>query len=285
MIISIASGKGGTGKTTVSTNLAMSMAGEVQLIDCDVEEPNAHLFILPEQDDTITVDVPVPQVDNDLCNGCRKCLDICQFNALAVIKSSVLTFPLLCHSCDGCRLVCPEEAVSMTTREIGVKEFGHKAHIQFLNGRLNIGEAMAPPLIRSVKTHIRTDIPVIIDAPPGTSCPVITAMTHTDFVLLVTEPTPFGLHDLELAVSAVKLMGIPCGLVINRSDIGDRKVYDFAEREQVPILMEIPFDRKIAESYAAGELFVTRLPQWKDKFKALFADIEAIVNTDKTRGA
>ena len=285
MIISIASGKGGTGKTTVSTNLAMSMAGEVQLIDCDVEEPNAHLFISPENEETLTVGVPVPQVNKDRCNGCRKCLDICQFNAITVIKSSVLIFPQLCHSCDGCRLVCPEGAITMTSREIGVKEFGHKDHIHFLNGRLNIGEAMAPPLIRSVKTHIRQDIPVIIDAPPGTSCPVITAMNHTDFVLLVTEPTPFGLHDLELAVSAVTLMGIPCGLVINRSDIGDKKVYDFAERKQVPILMEIPFDRKIAESYATGELFVTRLPQWKEKFKTLFADIEAIVKNEKTREA
>ena len=285
MIISVASGKGGTGKTTVSTNLAMSMARDVQLIDCDVEEPNVHLFISPEIEKTIPVDVPVPQVDNDLCSGCKKCMEICQFNAITVVKSSVLTFPQLCHSCDGCRLVCPEGAISMTTRCIGEKSFGQKAHIHFLNGSLTIGEAMAPPLIRSVKSHIREDMPVIIDAPPGTSCPVITAMTHTDFVLLVTEPTPFGLHDLELAVSAVKLMGMPCGLVINRSDIGDKKVYEFAEREQVPILMEIPFDRKIAESYAAGELFIMRLPQWKEKFQALFADIEALVNKDKTRGA
>ncbi|MBU0993195.1 MAG: ATP-binding protein [Proteobacteria bacterium] len=285
MIVSIASGKGGTGKTTIATNLAISLERDVQLMDCDVEEPNAHLFIYPEIEKSLAVSVLVPKVDLKKCNFCKKCMDICQFNAITVVKSNVLTFPLLCHSCDGCRIVCPEQAIDMTEREIGMIDMGRKDHMVFLNGRLNIGEAMAPPLIRSVKTHIRKDMPVIIDAPPGTSCPVIAAMKDTDFVLLVTEPTPFGLHDLKLAVSAIKILDIPCGLVINRSDIGDDKVRAFADQEGVPILMEIPFDRRIAESYAIGEPFVNRMPEWKSKFVQLYKDIETKVNGREKKGA
>jgi MinD superfamily P-loop ATPase len=285
MIVSIASGKGGTGKTTISTNMALSLKMSLTLIDCDVEEPNAHLFIHPEIDEIRKVSVPVPEVDMERCSLCKKCVEICQFNAITVVKKTVLIFPNLCHGCDGCRIVCPENAIRMGEREIGVMEIGGKDQIRFINGRLNIGEAMAPPLIRSVKRCINNDEALtIIDAPPGTSCPVITAIKETDFVLLVTEPTPFGLHDLTLAVEAIKILDIPCGLVINRADIGDTHVYDYAREEKIPILMEIPFDRKIAESYAIGEPIIDALPEWKEKFIRLYEAMKTIVNERKRKG-
>ena len=281
MIVSIASGKGGTGKTTISTNMALALERPLTLIDCDVEEPNAHLFIHPEVERKQTISVPVPEVNLDQCSFCKKCVEICQFNAITVLKKTVLTFPNLCHSCDGCRIVCPEGAIQMGKREIGVVEIGKKDQIRFLTGRLNIGEAMAPPLIRSVKGMIGDAENVIIDAPPGTSCPVITAIKDTDVVLLVTEPTPFGLHDLKLAVAAIRVLNIPCGLVINRSDIGDSRVYEFAKQEQIPILMEIPFNRQIAEFYATGRPFVDGMPEWRKRFVRLYEDICGLVKERK----
>jgi MinD superfamily P-loop ATPase len=277
MIISIASGKGGTGKTTVATNLAVSLESDVQILDCDVEEPNAHLFIQPVIEEVKTITTPVPVVDEEKCNLCGKCADICQFKAIIVIGETVLPFHALCHSCRGCVLVCPEKAITETGRELGVIERGHKNGLEFVHGKLRIGEAMSPPLINRVRKYTRDDAITIIDAPPGTSCPVIAAMNGADFVLLVTEPTPFGLYDLKLAVGAVKTLGIPCGLVINRSDMGDDKVNAYAEEEGVPILMEIPFDRSIAEAYSRGELIVDVMPEWKEKFLGLYRRIEEIV--------
>ena len=276
MIISIASGKGGTGKTTVATNLAVSIGSDVQLLDCDVEEPNAHLFLNPVIEEKKSVFTPVPKIDEEKCTFCKKCAEICRFKAIAVIGEMVLTFPELCHSCGGCMEVCPEKAITETGRNLGVIETGHKNNIHFVHGRLRIGEAMSPPLIREVRSYTRPDQFTIIDAPPGTSCPVIAAMKGTDFVLMVTEPTPFGLYDLKLAVEAVKLLGIPTGLVINRSDIGDNRVTEYAEKENLPILMEIPFDRKIAETYSRGELIVEELPGWKEKFLKLYDNIKEI---------
>jgi len=265
MIISIASGKGGTGKTTVATNLAVSIGSDVQLLDCDVEEPNAHLFIDPVIEQTKKVYTPVPKIDEEKCNFCKKCAEICRFRAIAVIKETVLTFPELCHSCGGCMEVCPENAITETGRELGVIEIGHRNGLAFAHGRLRVGEAMSPPLIREVRFQTRSDQFTIIDAPPGTSCPVIAAMKGTDFVLMVTEPTPFGLHDLKLAVEAVKLLEIPRGLVINRSDIGNDDVQTYAKMENLPILMEIPFDRSIAEAYSRGKLIVEEMPEWKER--------------------
>ena len=276
MIISIASGKGGTGKTTVATNLAFSLASEVQILDCDVEEPNAHLFIHPSINEKITVSTPVPEVDRDRCTLCGKCAEICQFKAIIVIGKTVLPFPELCHSCGGCMEVCPEKAITETGRELGIIEKGNKNGLDFVHGRLRVGEAMSPPLIRKVRSFTRSDAIVIIDAPPGTSCPVIAAMKGTDFVLMVTEPTPFGLHDLELAVDAVRVLGIPHGLVINRSDIGDDRVWEYAKRQDLPILMEIPFDRHIAEAYSRGKLIVEVMPEWKEAFLTLYRSIEEI---------
>ena len=276
MIISIASGKGGTGKTTVATNLAVSLDFEVQILDCDVEEPNAHLFIQPHIEETRTITTPVPEVDMEKCNLCGKCGEICQFRAIVVIGETVLPFVEMCHSCGGCREVCPEKAITETTRELGRIEKGHRNGLEFIHGKLRVGEAMSPPLIKSVRQYTRPDMLTIIDAPPGTSCPVIAAMKDADFVLLVTEPTPFGLHDLKLAVGAVRILGIPCGLVINRSDMGDDRVLDYAKKESVPVLMEIPFDRKIAEAYSRGDMIVEAMPEWRERFVQLYQDIDRI---------
>jgi len=276
MIISIASGKGGTGKTTVATNMAVSLGSDVQVLDCDVEEPNSHLFIQPTIEEVKTITTPVPEVDMDKCTLCGKCAEICQFNAIVVIGETVLPFLELCHSCGGCMEVCPEKAITETERELGIIEKGHRNGLEFVHGKLRVGEAMSPPLIRKVREYTRPDILTIIDAPPGTSCPVIAAMTGADFVLLVTEPTPFGLHDLKLAVGAVKILGIPSGLVINRSDMGDDQVRVYAEQEGLPILMEIPFDRRIAEAYSRGDMVVDVMPEWKEKFLELYHRIEKI---------
>jgi MinD superfamily P-loop ATPase len=277
MIISVASGKGGTGKTTVATNLAYSIGNGVQVLDCDVEEPNAHLFLNPAIEQTETVYVPVPEIDESKCTYCRKCAEICRFRAIAVIGETLLTFPELCHSCGGCAHVCPEGAVAETGREVGIIERGNSGSLDFVKGRLRVGEAMSPPLIKKVRSYAEPDKITIIDAPPGTSCPVIAAMKDTDFVLMVTEPTPFGLHDLKLAVEAVKLLGIPHGMVINRSDMGDNTVQAYAEKENIPILMEILFDRRIAEAYSKGVLISRENSLWKKRFQLLFRHIRAVV--------
>ncbi|MBE0584777.1 MAG: P-loop NTPase, partial [Desulfofustis sp.] len=208
MIISVASGKGGTGKTTVSTNLAVSLDRELKLFDCDVEEPNAHLFLNPHFEQSTKVFTFVPKIDTARCTGCGKCAEICRFNALAVLGKKVLVFPELCHSCEGCLDICPEEAVLEDGRELGVIDSGYRKDIFFVRGCMRIGEAMSPPLIRRVRSYADAGDLVIIDAPPGTSCPAINAMKGADFVLMVTEPTPFGLHDLQLAVEAVKVLDI-----------------------------------------------------------------------------
>ncbi|MBW1866964.1 MAG: 4Fe-4S binding protein, partial [Deltaproteobacteria bacterium] len=214
----------------------------------------------------------------DKCNLCGKCAEICQFKAIVVIAKTVLTFHELCHSCGGCMEVCPENAITEVGRELGVLQLGHCDELTFADGKLRVGEAMAPPLIKKVRSCADPDRIIIIDAPPGTSCPVIAAMTDTDFVLLVTEPTPFGLHDLKLAVGAVNILDIPAGLVINRSDMGDDKVREYAESVNLPILMEIPFDRKIAEAYSRGELLVDVMPEFKENFIKLYKRIAQIVN-------
>jgi MinD superfamily P-loop ATPase len=277
MIISIASGKGGTGKTTVATNLAVSLGSMVQLLDCDVEEPNAHLFMQPVFDLTETVTTPVPEVDMDKCTFCGKCGDICQFKAIVVVGETVLPFEELCHSCGGCMAVCPEDAITEKGRELGVIQKGHRNGVEFIHGKLRVGEAMSPPLINKVLSYTDPARLTIVDAPPGTSCPVIESMKNADFVLLVTEPTPFGLYDLKLAVGAVNILDIPCGLVINRSDLGDKKVKEYADQENLPILMEIPFDRQIAETYSRGELVVEAMPEWKEKFFELYQKIKVLM--------
>ena len=279
MIISIASGKGGTGKTTVATNLAFCLGKEAQILDCDVEEPNVHLFLKPELKERQEVYTNVPKVDEEKCTFCKKCMEICRFRAITVIAEVVLVFEDLCHSCGGCMVVCPEKAISETGRLLGVIEKGAMGELDFVHGRLRVGEAMSPPLIKKVRSYVKSDKINIIDAPPGTSCPVIAAMKDVDFVLLVTEPTPFGLHDLKLAVEAVKLLEIPCGLVINRSDMGDDSVVNYAAQENLPVLLQIPFDRRIAVAYSNGRLIVQEMPQWQEKFLQLFERIKKLSRT------
>ncbi len=273
MIISVASGKGGTGKTTVSTNLAVALDEEVTFLDCDVEEPNAHLFLNPNIESSEKVTSFVPGVIEGFCNGCRKCADICRFRAITVIDSSVLIFPELCHGCGGCLEVCPEHAIWESERQIGVVESGESGKVTFKQGILRIGEAMSPPLIKNLRKYHGNEKITIIDAPPGTSCPVIASIKDTDFVLLVTEPTPFGLHDLVLAHETVKELGIPCGLVINRAGTGFSQVHKYAVDNNLPILLEIPFDRKIAELYSRGRVLVEEMEEWRMPFQKLYQDI------------
>jgi MinD superfamily P-loop ATPase len=276
MVICIASGKGGTGKTTIATSLAFSLDGEVQLLDCDVEEPNAHLFTRPVIDYTRTVTTLVPDVDLTKCDYCGMCGEICQFSAITVIGKKVLTFPELCHSCKGCMMVCPREAIGERGRELGVLEKGWSGPVEFIHARLRVGEAMSPPLIKGVKEYIDPKKITIIDAPPGTSCPVIVTLKGSDFAILVTEPTPFGLNDLKLAVGAVRILEIPLGIIINRCDVGDDQVITYAREEGIPILLEIPNDRKIAEAYSRGIMMVDVRPEMKDQLRAVYENIRQL---------
>ncbi|WP_310600614.1 ATP-binding protein [Desulfobulbus sp.] len=277
MIVSVASGKGGTGKTTIAVNLAAALGRKAQLLDCDVEEPNAHLFLRPAIGHSRKVGTPVPLVDADRCTLCRQCAEICRFNAIAVAGKQVLVFAELCHGCGGCTLVCPEQAIAEVDRELGTIDFGTCAGPDYVGGRLRVGEAMAPPLIKQVRAAADPRRITVVDAPPGTSCPVIAAMHGADFVLLVTEPTPFGLHDLRLAVEAVRLLGIPAGLAVNRADLGDDQVFVYAEQQRLPLLMSFPFDRAIAEAYSRGQLLVDADPARRDQFLALYRAIETLV--------
>ncbi len=280
MIISVASGKGGTGKTLVATSLALSLKdGEkVQLVDCDVEEPNDHVFLKPEITGSEAVAILVPRVDEGKCTYCGRCAEVCAFNAIAVLGSHVLTFPQLCHGCGACSYLCPEKAISEESRQTGLVEWGHSDGVGFVHGKLTVGEAMAPPVIRKVKEYARTDGTVIIDVPPGTSCPVVEAIKGSDFCLLVTEPTPFGLNDLTLAVETVRKLGIPCGVVLNRAGIGDAGVQEYCQKDNIPILLTIPLDTEIARLYSRGVPLVEGLPEWRDSFRQLFEMIREIVD-------
>jgi MinD superfamily P-loop ATPase len=278
MIISIASGKGGTGKTTVAVNLALSLPKEtVQLIDCDVEEPNSHLFLSPSINQVTPVGIPVPRIDESKCTYCGKCAKVCEYHAIAVILKNVLVFDELCHGCGACSYLCPEKAIFEVEREIGIVQEGSSDGIPFVNGVLNVGEPMASPLIRKVKEKIQKDKIVILDAPPGTACPVIETVKDSDFCLLVTEPTPFGLNDLELAVGMLEKLGIPKGVMVNKSDVGDREVWNYCQSKSIPVLMEIPMDRQIAESYSRGIPFVVENTSYIRRFEGLFEKIKNYV--------
>ena len=274
--IAIASGKGGTGKTTVAVHLAAWLAQQnhpVQYLDCDVEEPNGHLFLKPKIDFSENACIPVPSIDSTRCTSCGQCTKVCEFNAIAMIKKP-LVFPELCHGCGACALACPVGAIGESPRPIGVVETGHAGTIAFAQGRLNVGEPMSPPLIRAVKLRRMPKSIALLDAPPGTSCPVVTTVRGENFVVLVTEPTPFGFHDLSLAVETFRPMGLSLGVVVNRAD-ADRRVQDFCLRHGLPLLAELPDDRRVAETYARGELVFSRLPEWREFFKALWQQIES----------
>lgn len=293
MIISIASGKGGTGKTTIAVNLALALAKDkeknVQFLDCDVEEPNAHLFLKPVITSSESVEIPVPKIDDKKCNYCGKCAEVCVFNAIAVTKNKVLVFPGMCHGCGACTLFCPEKAISEEGNKIGILEEGKAESINFTHGRLNIGEPMAPPIIRKIKKKIKKDgikgennditnhHITLIDAPPGTSCPVIESIKDSDYTILVTEPTPFGLHDLILAVEVLQKLKIPCGVVLNKCDIGDYKVEEYCKKNNIPILLSIPLDREIAVAYSKGIPIVKINSAYEQKFTQLFQKIVQII--------
>lgn len=274
--ISIASGKGGTGKTTVAVALALALGENAQLLDCDVEEPNCHLFVKPEITRTERVTLPVPVVDESLCTYCGRCAEVCKFGAITVLPNTVVTFHNMCHGCGSCGLFCPEDAISESERELGVVEAGRAFSFSFVQGRLRVGEAMSPPLIKAVKGEMDPGKIAIIDAPPGTSCPVIAAIKDTDYALLVTEPTPFGLNDLVLAVEAARELSLPVGVVLNRSDLGDNGVKTFCRKENIPVLMDIPFQRKIARTYAQGGSLLDADPSYGERLREVI---------DKIRGS
>lgn len=276
MIVAVASGKGGTGKTTIATNLALVAAGqglEVSYLDCDVEEPNGHIFLKPKIETTTPVSVSIPVVDEAKCIACGKCAEICRFSAIALLGKTVLTFSNLCHACGGCMLVCPTGAITEGGREVGTVEQGIAGGIRFVHGKLRIGEAMSPPLIRAVKKRTRKDGLTIIDAPPGTSCPVIQSVRGADYVVLVTEPTPFGLNDLRLAVEMLRILKLPFGVVVNRADMGDEAVFDYCRDESIDVLLRIPDDRRIAEAYSRGLPVADALPEYRGAFESLLKEV------------
>jgi MinD superfamily P-loop ATPase len=273
MILAVASGKGGTGKTTVAVNLAKALGFKVQLLDCDVEEPNDHLFLKGTARGEETVTIPVPQVDEFLCDGCGECGRFCEYHAIVSFGATALVFPEMCHGCGGCAKVCPKKAIRETGHRIGVVETIESWNVTLIKGRLDVGVAMSPPLIRAVKARLQNGVPAILDAPPGTSCPVITTIRGADVVALITEPTPFGLHDLKLAVDVVRELRIPFGVVINRVGIGDDRVHGFCKQEGISILLEIPDDRRIAEVYSRGEIIVEAMPEYRVRFKRLWAAV------------
>lgn len=278
MILAVASGKGGTGKTTVATNLAR-VASEpgrkVQYIDCDVEEPNGHIFLKPEIVERRDVTVDIPRVDADKCIACGRCGALCQYSAIVAIKEHVLVFEKLCHSCGGCWRVCPTGAIAPVPMTVGAIERGNSGSVDFVAGRLQVGYVKTPALIRAVKKCVAPQALTILDVPPGTSCPVVASLRGVDFVLLVTEPTPFGLYDLTLAVELVRTLGLPFGVAINRDGSGDDRVERYCAGEGIDILLHLPDDRRIAETYSRGRMMVETLPEYRSVFAELMGTIEA----------
>ena len=273
MILAVASGKGGTGKTSVSVNLARVLDFPVQLLDCDVEEPNAHLFLHGSLIGEKEISIAVPKIDATACNACDECVDFCQFNALASFCGAPLVFPELCHGCGGCTLVCSRNAISEEDFRIGVVKTFVDGHITLKSGCLDVGVSLASALVHSVKSLLEDGVTAILDAPPGTACPAVATLRGADYVVLVTEPTPFGLHDLKLAVDKVRELRLPFGVVINRVGIGDDRVQRFCSEASIPLLLEIPDDRRIAEAYSRGELIVETLPEYRAHFERLWQAI------------
>jgi MinD superfamily P-loop ATPase len=275
MIVAIASGKGGTGKTTLAASLASVWGDPLVAVDLDVEEPNLHLFLKPEITEDLPCFIEVPTADETKCTYCRACAELCQFKAIAVMGQVLLTFPEMCHGCGGCLTVCPEGALSPGQRELGRIMKGQARNVGFVMGRLRVGEAMSPPLMRRVKRELRLMLDaqpadVLVDSPPGVSCPAVNAVMDSDVILLVTEPTPFGLYDFKLAVEAFRPMGKPMGAIVNRVGIGDDAVQEFCRSNDIPVLCEIPYDRAVAEAYSRGAVIAEASP----KMRAVFLDLK-----------
>lgn len=279
MKIAVASGKGGTGKTTVAVSLALSVP-DAQLVDADAEEPNCHLFLRPSIQRTIPVYMMVPHVDLTKCDFCRKCAHFCAFNALAVVKEQVLVFPELCHGCTGCVYVCPREAIVARQRQIGEVEVGAARGMVFIQGRLKPTEPSAVRIVREEIAQLDSNgAPAIIDASPGTACAVQDTIGQSQFCLLVTEPTPFGLHDLKMAMDVAQELGVPSGVVINRNGARDSIIEDECRKRNIPVLLKIPFDRRVAEAYSRGQPLVDAFPEWRESLRSLYREIERRVMT------
>lgn len=261
MKIAIASGKGGTGKTTISCALALAMPDEVTLLDCDVEEPNAHFFIQPTVERMEKTQSFVPEVDAEKCTGCGECGRVCQFSAIISLGKKTMVFNELCHSCGACERICPTGAISEVAKKTGLLTIGRKNHIKFVSGKLDVGQAMSPPVIRETLKYAAKDGLTIIDCPPGTSCPYVTAVKGCDVALLVTEPTPFGLHDLKLAVDTIRELGIPFGVAVNRAHEEKNRISEYCEAENIPLLLQIPEDRRVAEAYSRGQALNKVMPE------------------------
>ena len=277
MNIAVASGKGGTGKTTISVALALSAKGHMQLLDCDVEEPNADLFLRLESQKEEIINVQIPYVDINKCTFCGKCQEICQFNAITALKDNVLVFDELCHSCGGCEKICLQNAISEQGKPIGTVTFSKAHSLSFIQGRLNIGRAMSPPLIRAVKGKIKNDVLNIIDCPPGSSCPVITAVNGADYIILVTEASPFGLNDLKISVDTIKELNIPFGIIINRAKNNYKKVNEYCADNNIQILLEIPENIKAAQSYSMGKSIIDAMPYLKSELRNMLVYIKRTV--------
>ena len=284
--IAVASGKGGTGKTTIATGLALSLeSSDVLFMDCDVEGPNAHIYLEPDIQQREEVGILLPQIDEARCTYCGRCAEVCQFHAIVVIGSQTLVFPELCHGCGSCTLVCPEGAISEILDVMGVLENGPSlSGFPFVRGVMNVGEPMVVPIIRQLKKWVANEVQpdiIIIDSPPGTSCPVVESLIGADFVLLVTEPTPFGLHDLKLAIQMVEELGLPSGVVINRDGIGNSPIEEFCNEHGLPILMRIPFSRQFAEVLAQGQPLINAFPEYQPAFRTMYQKIQALIAEPK----
>jgi MinD superfamily P-loop ATPase len=277
MKIAIASGKGGTGKTTLSCAMAFAAAGPVRLLDCDVEEPNSHFFVQPVIERTETVYSLVPVVDEEKCTSCGECGRVCQFSAIVPLGKKTLVFNELCHSCGGCVRICPTGAITEVQEKIGTLEIGHKDHVEFISGRLDVGKAMSPPVIRATLRKAADEGLTLVDCPPGTSCPFVTAVKECDAAILITEPTPFGLHDLRLAVATLReLGGIPFGVVVNRANGEENRISEYCAAEGIELLMQIPEDRRVAQAYSRGNLLTDVLPELRETLAALPERLGAI---------
>lgn len=278
MIVAVASGKGGTGKTTLSAVLADALEDEVVLLDCDVEEPNAALLMHPQWLERYPVHTPVPAFRADDCTHCGECVSVCAYNALADIGDSIMVFDQLCHGCGACVYFCTPGALTEDYRQIGSVQYGHSGNVRVVEGRLNVGEVLAPVVIKAVKRECKDAPHVIVDSPPGTSCPVIAALDGVDFCVIVAEDSAFGLHDMQALVEVLRVLQIPFGVVVNRAGLGDDRVLRFCEREGIRVLESIPFDRQIARLTGRGYLFTAEMPEWRPKMRRIWSEIEGVLS-------